>query len=70
MRNLRNLPFGFGFGGVELGDGGGGAFALPGGGGVRGTFCGGIEDVEDGIDDALDVPVVLGEDATEPGGAG
>ena len=66
MRNLRSLLFGFGFGGVELGDAGGGTFALPGGGGVRGMFCGGIEDV----DDVLGVPVVLGEDATEPGGAG
>ena len=73
MRNWRNLLLGFGCaggGGVELGDAGGGTLTLPGGGGVRGTLCGGIEEVDDGVDAVCDVPIVLDEAPTGPGGAG
>jgi hypothetical protein len=70
MRNLRILLFGFGCGGgggVELGDVGGPVLTLPGGGGVRGTLCGGIVEADDGVDG---VAVKLGGFATAPWGAG
>jgi hypothetical protein len=68
MRNLRNLLFGFGCrggGAFVPGDTGGGAFTLPGGGGVR--VCG-VEEVDDKVDGVLDI-VELAAPAIEPGGA-
>jgi hypothetical protein len=51
-------------------DAGGGEATLPGGGGVRGTLCGGIVEVDDGVDGVLGVAVELGDVATGPGGGG
>jgi hypothetical protein len=73
MRNLRILLLRFGCGGgggVELVDVGGGMFTVPGGGGVRGTFCEGIVEADDGVDGVLELAVEVGEVATGPGGGG
>jgi hypothetical protein len=72
MRSLRNLLLAFGCGGgaVAPGDAGGGTLTLLGGGGVRGMLCGGIEEVDDGVDGVLDVPVELAAPATGLRGAG
>lgn len=51
-------------------DAGGIVFTLPGGGGVRGTPCGGITEADEGVDGVLEVPDVLGEAVTRPGGGG
>ncbi len=52
MKNVRKnllLGFGRGGGGVDPVDDGGAVCTLPLGGGVRGTFCGGILDRELGV---------------------
>lgn len=67
VKNLRSLLFGLGGGG----DGGGGEpeVVFPGGGGVRGTFCGGIVEAE-GVDGVGDAAFEFNEVATGPGGGG
>lgn len=69
---LVNRPFGFGGGGerVDPVDAGGGVVTFPGGGGVRGTLCGGIVEVDDGVDGVFGVAVEFGDVATGPGGGG
>jgi hypothetical protein len=51
------------------GGGGGGGVLAGGGGGVKGTFWGGIEEVELGVAGVGDVEANF-EVATEPGGSG
>lgn len=68
-KNLRILLLGFGDGGggggVELDDVGGAVWTLFGGGGVRGTFWGGIVE-EEGVDGVGESVFELGDVATAP----
>lgn len=53
-------------------DAGVGVATFPGGGGggVRGTLCGGIVEEDDGVEGVLGLTVELGDVATGPGGGG